>query len=121
MALLGVAIVSLLGLHARNIRLTAEAQDMTVAGMLASQLVATARTGDFPELGTTDGRFTGDADALGSPDLRYGGSDSERYLWKREVLATALPRLRQVRVSVSLAGDDRPLATLSVVVRGASP
>ena len=41
--ILGVAVVSLAGLHARNIRLMNRSQDMNVAAMLASRLTASMR------------------------------------------------------------------------------
>ncbi len=114
--LLGVAMVSLLGLHARNIRLTAEAQDLTLAGMLASQVITATRTGAFPDLGTQDGDFSERAKDADTHDTFYGGADSAGFVWKREVLPTALDSLRQVRVSVSRRDQPRALAELWVAV-----
>ena len=51
-AILGVALVSLLGLHARNLRLFSESQDVTIAGLLASRLAAETQAGAFPPIGT---------------------------------------------------------------------
>ncbi len=116
-ALLGVAMVSLMGLHGRNLRLTSEAQDMTVAGLLASQLIAGAQVADFPDVDSEEGRFTDDKDFFGASDLRYGGPGSDRFVWKREVLPTALDSLRQVRISISREDEIAPLATMMVVVR----
>ncbi len=116
-ALLGIAIVSLLGLHARNIRLSAETLDLTRAGLLASHLITMTRVDEYPELGIEHGRFSSDKDLFGTSDLRYGGAGSEDFVWTREVMPTAIETLRRVRVSVSRSGDPQVLATMAVVMR----
>lgn len=109
-AILGVAVVTLLGLHARNLSLAAEAQDLTIAGTLAADVLALARLDPLLEEGQLRGRFAakpGDADGR---TTIYGGPMSGRFVWSREVLPTALPTLRQVRVAITLAGEERVLA-----------
>lgn len=112
-AVLGVAVVALMGLHARNVALVAETADLTVAGALASDVLAAATTAETLEDGLARGRFSPDPDDE-DDDTVYGGDGSERFVWMREVLPTALPRLRQIRVAVALAGreDDGPLVEL---------
>ncbi|HYB97969.1 MAG TPA: prepilin-type N-terminal cleavage/methylation domain-containing protein [Candidatus Limnocylindrales bacterium] len=115
--ILGVAIVSLLGLHARDVRLISEAQDITVAGALASDILAAARVDPDLEEGILEGSFVGDPRRADGKQLIYGGPDAERFVWVRQVLPTALPTLRQVRVIVRPAGEGRTVAELWSVVR----
>ncbi|HYC57566.1 MAG TPA: prepilin-type N-terminal cleavage/methylation domain-containing protein [Candidatus Binatia bacterium] len=119
--ILGVAVVSLLGLHARDVRLIADAQDITIAGALASDLLAVARVDPDLEEGVVDGRFVADPRRANGKDLVYGGADAERFVWARQVLATALPTLRQVRVVVRLSGQTQEIAELWSVVRTEGP
>ena len=116
-AILGVAVVTLLGLHARNLNLISEAEQLTVAGTLAGDVLSLARIDPALEEGAMRGRFVasrGDADGRTSI---YGGPLSEPFGWSREVLPTALPTLRQVRVRVTRDGDTRPLAELWAALR----
>lgn len=111
-AILGVAVVTLLGLHARNLNLAAEAGNLTIAGTLAGDVLAAARLDPDLSEGSMRGRFVARrSDADGRSSI-YGGPMSTDFAWSREVQPTALPTLRQVRVSVSLAGDHRVLAQL---------
>ncbi len=91
-AVLAVAMVSLLGLHARNIRLAADTQELTEAGLLAERLATTTETGNFPNTGTTRGETAGDDDS------------APRFSWTREVAETSLPGLHRVRIGVSRGG-----------------
>lgn len=106
-AVLGLALVSLLGLHVRNIDLIARDQRVTQATLLARALMTEVETGPFPELGALDGDFE-----LDYPD-RYPG-----LRWEREVLTTPIPNVREVRVRVFHgeleSGDD---VTLTYYVR----
>ncbi len=106
-AVLGLALVSLLGLHVRNIDLIARDQRVTEATLLARGLMAEVDAGPFPELGITDGDFE-----LDYPD-RY-----PEVRWEREVLTTPVPDVREVRVRVFRgeveSGDD---VTLTYYVR----
>jgi prepilin-type N-terminal cleavage/methylation domain-containing protein len=103
--ILGIALVSLLGLHARNIRLTAETQELTMATMLASRIVATTRAGAIPPEGTVEGTFSANEQASVNFDEIYGGEGSEDYVWVRDVRRApnppAPPGLFLIRVSVS--------------------
>jgi prepilin-type N-terminal cleavage/methylation domain-containing protein len=123
-AILGVAVVTLLGLHARNLDLAAETGEITIAATLASDVLAAARVDPALEEGVTRGGFAaspGEADDGQDARTLYGGPLSERYVWTREVMPTALPTLRQIRVRVALSGEDRVLAELWSVVRGVTP
>jgi general secretion pathway protein I len=106
-AVLGFALVSLLGLHVRNIDLIARDERVTAATLLARALMTEVETGPFPDLGATDGDFELDYPDR-YPDLR----------WEREVLTTPVPNVREVRVRVfrgeQESGDD---VTLTYYVR----
>ena len=106
-AVLGLGLVSLLGLHVRNIDLIARDQRVTEATMLARGLMAQVDAEPFPSLGLTDGDFEDDYPER-YPELR----------WEREVLTTPVPDVREVRVRVfrgeQESGDD---VTLTYYVR----
>ena len=117
-AVLGVAVVTLLGLQARNVRLAAETRDLTIAGLLASSLAAEAMSGPFPESGSTEGTFTADEDAPGDFQQEYGGATAAgRFAWRRSVEWLGFKNVRLVHIDVHLADDDRPLATMDFLVR----
>lgn len=106
-AVLGLALVSLLGLHVRNIDLIDRDQRVTEATLLARGLMTEVETQPFPDLGATDGDFElAYPDRF--PDLR----------WEREVVTTPVPNVREVRVRVFRgereSGDD---VTLTYYVR----
>jgi prepilin-type N-terminal cleavage/methylation domain-containing protein len=113
---LSTAVVALLGLHARNIRLAAEIHDVTVAGTLGSQVVASTRIRPFPELGLTKGEFRTEPEASllfsDREESPYGGTEAPRFRWSREVTETAIENFRQVRIVVHRADNDHPLAEL---------
>jgi general secretion pathway protein I len=106
-AVLGLALVSLLGLHVRNIDLIARDQRVTEATLLARALMTEVESGPFPDLGMESGDFELDYPDR-YPDLR----------WEREVTPTPVPNVREVRVRVSRSeeesGDD---VTLTYYVR----
>ena len=106
-AVLGFALVSLLGLHVRNIDLIARDERVTAATLLARALMTEVEIGPFPDLGATDGDFELDYPDR-YPDLR----------WEREVLTTPVPNVREVRMRVfrgeQESGDD---VTLTYYVR----
>jgi prepilin-type N-terminal cleavage/methylation domain-containing protein len=111
-AILGVAVVTLLGLHARNLGLASVARNLTIAGTLAGDVLAIARLDPAIEEGAIAGRFVATADEADGKSRIYGGPESAPFSWTREVLPTALPTLRQIRVSVSRDDEDRVLAEL---------
>ena len=125
-AILGVALVSLLALHARNLRLFAESQDITVAGLLASRLAAETQAGAFPVVGTDNGTFVGlDDDPSVDFGERTGGNLATRFSWRRDVESTGLQNLRRVRVSVFAGSTDEqdvaPVVAFDFVVRRGGP
>ena len=121
-AILGVALTSLLGLQARNVRLTAEAQQLTVAGMLASRLMADVQAGDFPAVGSEEGKFVGrESEVSSSFNHLFGGTLGDGMAWRRETLETGLESLRRVQVFVSAGEDEPPLVSFEVVVRDGGP
>lgn len=124
-AILGVALVSLLGLHARNLRLVAESQDLTVAGFLASRLASETQAAAFPAVGTESGTFVG-FDETPSVDFgeRTGGDLAVGYSWRRDVESTGLENLRRVRVEIypGPETEDRPpIVAFDFVVRKGGP
>lgn len=115
--ILGVAVVSLLGLQARNLRLISEAQDLTVAGSLASELVAAAHVDPLLAEGVSQGGFSEDPAKVDGRSVFYAGTGADRFSWTRQVLPTALPDLLQVRIKVRVRGQDADIAELWTAVR----
>jgi len=87
-AVLGLALVSLLGLHVRNLALLERDQRITDATLLARALMTDAEVEPFPDIGLTDGDFEDRYPGL-YPGLR----------WER------VPDIREVRVRV-FGGDE---------------
>lgn len=98
-AVLGLALVSLLALHVRNLDLIARDARVTEATLLARDRMAEIAAEPFPDLGVTEGDFE-----LEYPD-RYPG-----LRWETEVLPAPVPNIREVRVRVfrgeKESGDD---------------
>jgi general secretion pathway protein I len=124
-AILGVALVSLLALHARNLRLFSESQDVTVAGLLASRLAAETQAREFPAVGTESGTFVGlDEEPSTEFGERTGGNLATRFSWRREVESTGLENLRRVRVAVYAGSENEniePVVAFDFVVRRGGP
>ena len=122
-AVLGVAVVTLLGLQARNMKLAADTRDLTVAGLLASSLAAKTKSGPFPESGTLQGKFTADDDETATDfQEQFGGVEgADRFVWQRTVEWIGFKNVRLVHVGVSLTGEERPLATMDFLVRRGGP
>lgn len=111
-AILGTAVVTLLGLHGRNLSLAAEAETTTIAATLAGDAMVATLLDPQLEMGIERGSFAASRrDADGRRTI-YGGARSGEFTWARDVMATALPTLLQVRVQVFRGGDDRPAAEL---------
>jgi general secretion pathway protein I len=98
-AVLGLALVSLLGLHVRNLALLERDQRITDGTLLARALMTEAEIEPFPDVGLTNGDF----------EDRY----PERFpgvRWEREVLPSPVPDVREVHVRVfrgeEESGDD---------------
>ena len=106
---LAVAMTSLLGLHARNIRLAAETQEMTVAGLLAARLAAEAGALGPLGVGSTRGNFR--------EETRLPAGLADRLEWQREVTETMLTGIRQVRISIGDPAEARPIVELVLLVR----
>jgi general secretion pathway protein I len=102
-AVLALALVSLLGLHVRNLALIDRDQRVTQATLLARALMTEAEIEPFPEIGRASGDFTERYPGL-YPDLR----------WERDVVPTPLADVREVHVRVfrgdEESGDDVTLA-----------
>jgi general secretion pathway protein I len=88
-AVLALALVSLLGLHVRNLALLERDQRLTETTLLARALMTEVEVEPFPDFGVTDGDF-GERYPERYPGLR----------WEREVVATPLSDIREVRLRV---------------------
>jgi len=88
LAIIAFAIVGLLGLHARNIKIVARDQSLTRATLLARELISQIQfevtTNGLGDLGNDQGTFDG-----------YPG-----YRWERRVMTTGLDEMREVIVRV---------------------
>jgi prepilin-type N-terminal cleavage/methylation domain-containing protein len=114
-AILGVALVSLLGLHARNIKLFSEAQDVTVAGLLASRMAAETQALGFPPIGSETGTFVSlDSSPSTGFGERTGGNLATGYTWRRDIEATGIENLRRVTVGIFLG---EPLDDVAAIVQ----
>jgi general secretion pathway protein I len=102
-AMLGVGLVSLLGLHVRNLALLERDRNITDATLLARTLMSEVEVQPFPDLGVESGDF----------EDRYPGEFPD-YRWEREVVPAPLPfpDVREIRVRVfrgdggTESGDD---------------
>lgn len=91
MAILGIALLGLLGLHHQSMQSVIRAQEETRASMLAQAVMTEAELERYPDLGTTHGDF--EASFPGEfPDFR----------WERIVAASGMfPDVRKVKVVVA--------------------
>lgn len=87
--ILGVGLVSLLGLHVGNLARLDEDQRITEATLLAQGLMTEIEVGPPPALGVEQGDFE---DTYPERYPHHG--------WEREILTTPLPDLREIRVRV---------------------
>ncbi len=89
-AILGIALMGLLGLHHQSMQSVIRAQNATRASMLAQAVMTEAELERFPDLGSTSGNF--EASFRGEfPDFR----------WERMVEASGtFPDIRKVMVAI---------------------
>ena len=103
------ALISLLGLHNRNIGIVGRGQDITRATLIARELIAQMEVVEkFPELGFSSGEVEG-----------YAG-----YYWEREVdelLDGSIPDVRQVRLRVVFDERRPDLVELLYYIRDRRP
>lgn len=89
-AILGIALLGLLGLHHQSLQSVVRAQQATRASMLAQAVMTEAELERFPDLGLTSGDFEGSFPGE-FPDFR----------WERDVKASGMfPDVRKVRVLI---------------------
>jgi general secretion pathway protein I len=88
LAVIAFAVVGLLGLHGRNLKMVARGQNLTRATLLARELVSQIQfqvlSSGLQDLGDSSGTFEG-----------YPG-----YRWERQVIPTGLDEVREVVVRV---------------------
>ena len=85
LVIVAVAFVGLLGVHNRNLKQVGRDQDVTLATLLARELVAQMEVSEkFPDTGVSQGEFE-----------TYPG-----FFWEREVTETELPAIREVRLRI---------------------
>jgi general secretion pathway protein I len=89
-AILGIALLGLLGLQHQGIQSVIRAQQMTRASMLAQAVMTEAELERFPDLGFTSGDF----------EASFPGQYRD-FRWERNVEASGLfPDVRKVQVAV---------------------
>ena len=74
--------------------------------------MAAARLEPVLDEGQVRGSFAALRSRADGRTVLYGGAMSERFSWTREVLPTALPMLKQIRVQILVAGREEPLTEL---------
>jgi type II secretion system protein I len=128
-ALLGLAVVTLLGLHARNLALLADVEERTEAMLLASAVMAQVQAEPYPEeIEERRGDFSDDPDDAPSLDgtsdidTYYGGAGADRWSWRVDIAEPELlvGSLRYVTVEVRPRGaspEQEPAARLWTVLR----
>ena len=90
MAILGIALLGLLGLHHQSIQSVIRAQQTTRASMLAQAVMTEAELERFPELGRTSGNF----------EASFPGEFKD-FRWERAVEASGMfPDVRKVKVLI---------------------
>ena len=90
MAILGIALLGLLGLHHQSIQSVIRAQQTTRASMLAQAVMTEAELERFPELGHTSGNF----------EASFPGEFKD-FRWERAVEASGMfPDVRKVKVLI---------------------
>jgi general secretion pathway protein I len=90
MAILGIALLGLLGLHHQSIQSVIRAQQATRASMLAQAVMTEAELERFPDLGLTRGDF----------EASFPG-EFQDFRWERDVAASGMfPDVRKVRVLI---------------------
>ncbi len=89
-AILGIALLGLLGLQHQSMQSVIRAQQTTRASMLAQSVMTEAELERFPDLGTTTGNF----------ESSFHGEFPD-FQWERTVEASGMfPDVRKVRVTV---------------------
>ena len=89
-AILGIALLGLLGLHHQSLQSVIRAQQTTRAAMLAQAVMTEAELERFPELGATSGDF----------EASFRGEFRD-FRWERMVVASGMfPDVRKVMVAI---------------------
>ncbi len=91
LAVLAFAFVALLGLHGRNVALTARTNDYSRATLFARELMTQMQFEDFGSIGDATGAIPSDP----------------RFHWVRQVSPTSLDNVKQIRLRV-IWDDNRP-------------
>jgi general secretion pathway protein I len=110
-AFIGIAMLSLLSLHDRNLHSVMQAQELSRAITLAQALMSQAEAERYPDVGRTSGNF----------DKDYPGK-FPGYQWQRDVTQTAsLPDLRTVTVRIIYGINGRRAFEVSEIIHNPSP
>jgi len=111
MAVLGLALLALLGLHHQSLQSVIRGQEVSRAAMLAQAVMAQAELEQFPELGTTRGDFSS----------LYPG-EYPNFRWARAVEASAtFPDVRKVQVAVYYGPQGTKSFTLTEFMHSPVP
>jgi general secretion pathway protein I len=103
MAVLAVALVSLLGLYNRSLLLTIRAQHLSTATLLVQEMVTRTQLEGMSALRATTGDFA---------DLHPG--QYPEFHWYRTIRPTALTGLWELRVGVSWGGREEETCELTL-------
>jgi type II secretion system protein I len=110
-AFIGIAMITLLSLHDRNLHSVVSTQEISRAVTLGQALMTQAETQRYPDLGRTSGNFEKDYPG------KYPG-----YQWQRDVTQTAsLPDLRTVTVRIMYGSGRRRSFEVTEIMHNPSP
>jgi general secretion pathway protein I len=98
LGILALALPILLGLRNWDLDLHAKAKELTTATILAQEKLVETELGTLLPLGETGGEFL--AIPLGSQATVDTVNRPSNYRWKRIVLSTPLPIVREVKIQV---------------------
>ncbi|BFU96394.1 MAG: putative Type II secretion system protein I [Nitrospira sp.] len=98
LAILAMALPILLGLRNFDLGLYSRAGDIAAATMLAQEKLMEAEAATAFPLGETGGDFQNPPPGAQSPaDFQHR---AEKYRWKRFVMTTMLPNVREVKIQI---------------------
>jgi type II secretion system protein I len=110
-AILGMGLLTLLGLQHRSLQAIISAQSKTSASMLAQMVMTEAELERFPDLGVTRGNF----------NQKFPGK-FPNFRWQRAVLASgSFPDLRQVTVVISFGPRYTQAFSISEFLHNPTP
>jgi general secretion pathway protein I len=98
LAILALALPILLGLRNFDLDLYARAGDISAATMLAQEKLTESEMSTTFPLGETSGDFRNTPP--GSQPTSDNRNRAEKYRWKRVVMSTPLPNVREIKIQI---------------------